>query len=149
MEKTHFAVLRKAFAKFSKWYPDDYYHFCYEQGWWLEDYALFMTAKGLNGGVHYRQWPQPQRDHAQSAIDALYAEHESEVHFWKFCQYEFQRQWRALKAHAQKQGVRILGDLPIYVSADSADVWAGPQLFQLDEDGTPIGRGGLPAGLFL
>lgn len=148
VEKTHFAVLRKAFAKFSKWYPDDYYHFCYEQGWWLEDYALFMTAKGLNGGVHYRQWPQPQRDHAQSAIDALYAEHESEVHFWKFCQYEFQRQWRALKAHAQKQGVRILGDLPIYVSADSADVWAGPQLFQLDEDGTPTTVAGCPPDYF-
>ena len=100
---THFAVLRKAFAKFSQWYPDDYYHFCYEQGWWLEDYALFMTAKGLNGGVHYRQWPKDQRDHEKSAIDALYARHENEVHFWKFCQYEFQRQWRAMKEYAKNR----------------------------------------------
>lgn len=148
VSETHFAVLRKAFAKFSQWYPDDYYHFCYEQGWWLEDYALFMTAKGLNGGVHYRQWPKDQRDHEKSAIDALYARHENEVHFWKFCQYEFQRQWRAMKEYAQKQGVRILGDLPIYVSADSADVWAGSQLFQLEEDGTPKAVAGCPPDYF-
>ena len=79
---------------------------------------------------------------------SLDAQHESEVHFWKFCQYEFQRQWRAMKAYAQKQGVRILGDLPIYVSADSADVWAGPQLFQLEEDGTPKAVAGCPPDYF-
>ena len=61
VRETHFAVLRKAFARFSKWYPDDYYHFCYEQGWWLEDYALFMTAKDLEDGGDYRQWPEALR----------------------------------------------------------------------------------------
>lgn len=89
VRETHFAVLRKAFARFSKWYPDDYYHFCYEQGWWLEDYALFMTAKGLEGGRDYRQWPEALRMHEAGAIRELYARHEDEVHFWKFCQYEF------------------------------------------------------------
>ena len=148
VRETHFAVLRRAFARFSKWYPDDYYHFCYEQGWWLEDYALFMTAKGLEGGRDYRQWPEALRMHEAGAIQELYAKHEAEVHFWKFCQYEFFTQWRALKAYANEKGVRILGDIPIYVSPDSADVWAGRELFWLDEAGLPREVAGCPPDYF-
>ena len=148
VRETHFSVLRKAFARFSKWYPDDYYHFCYEQGWWLEDYALFMTAKGLEGGRHYQQWPEALRMHEAGAIQELYARHETEVHFWKFCQYEFFAQWRALKAYANEKGVRILGDIPIYVSPDSADVWAGRELFWLDEAGLPKEVAGCPPDYF-
>lgn len=148
VRETHFAVLRRAFARFSKWYPDDYYHFCYEQGWWLEDYALFMTAKGLEGGRDYRQWPEALRMHEAGAIRELYAKHEAEVHFWKFCQYEFFTQWRALKAYANEKGVRILGDIPIYVSPDSADVWAGRELFWLDEAGLPREVAGCPPDYF-
>ncbi len=146
--KTRFALLRAAFARFSKWYPDDYYHFCYEQGWWLEDYALFMTAKGLAGGASYLEWPEARRLHKKEAIDALYAGHESEVHFWKFLQYEFSRQWAALRAHAKERGVRILGDIPIYVAADSADVWAAPDLFLLDGQGAPTEVAGCPPDAF-
>ncbi len=146
--RTRFAVLRKAFARFSAWYPDDYYHFCYEQGWWLEDYALYMTAKGLAGGKSYLEWPEDVRLHKKEAIDRLYAEHENEVHFWKFCQYEFRRQWMALKAYAAKQGVALMGDIPIYVAADSADVWASPELFLLEADGTPSAVAGCPPDAF-
>ena len=112
VRETHFAVLRRAFARFSKWYPDDYYHFCYEQGWWLEDYALFMTAKGLEGGRDYRQWPEALRMHEAGAIRELYAGHEAEVHFWKFCQYEFFAQWRALKAYANERACAFWGIFP-------------------------------------
>ena len=105
-----------------------------------------MTAKGLEGGRDYRQWPEALRMHEAGAIRELYAKHEAEVHFWKFCQYEFFTQWRALKAYANEKGVRILGDIPIYVSPDSADVWAGRELFWLDEAG--LGGGRLPTGLF-
>ncbi len=145
---TRFTVLRRAFERFSKWYPDDYYHFCYEQGWWLEDYALYMTAKGLSGGRCYSEWPQALRSHSREAIEALYAEHEAEVHFWKFCQYEFRLQWNALKEYAAEQGIRIMGDIPIYVAADSADVWASPELFLLDETGTPTDVAGCPPDFF-
>ncbi len=147
--QTRFTLLRAAFARFSAWYPDDYYHFCYEQGWWLEDYALYMTAKGLNGGKSYREWDdEAQRLHKREAIDKLYAEHEKEVHFWKFCQYEFARQWHALHGYAKEQGVSILGDIPIYVAADSADVWAAPELFDLDETGAPRSVAGCPPDAF-
>lgn len=146
--KTRFALLRTAFERFSKWYPEAYYHFCYEQGWWLEDYALYMTAKGLNGGKSYREWPREQRLHEQSAVDALYAEHEKEVHFWKFCQFVFTRQWRALHAYAAEQGIEIMGDIPIYVAPDSADIWASPHLFLLDKEGIPSEVAGCPPDAF-
>ena len=148
VRETHSAVLRRAFARFSQWYPDDYYHFCYEQGWWLEDYALFMTAKGLCGGAPYRAWPAPLRRREKEAIAQLYAQHEAEVHFWKFCQYVFARQWAGVKAYANARGVEILGDIPIYVAGDSADVWAGPELFLLDETGAPTEVAGCPPDYF-
>ena len=110
---SRYGILRKAFARFSTWYPDDYYRFCYEQGWWLEDYALYMTAKGLYEGKSYLEWPEPVRSHTPEAIRQLYAEHEAEVHFWKFCQYEFSLQWTALKAYAGENGIEFMGDIPI------------------------------------
>ena len=145
---SRYGVLRKAFARFSTWYPDDYYRFCYEQGWWLEDYALYMTAKGLYEGKSYLEWPEPVRSHTPEAIRQLYAEHEAEVHFWKFCQYEFSLQWTALKAYAGENGIEIMGDIPIYVAADSADVWAAPELFLLDACGAPKEVAGCPPDAF-
>lgn len=146
--QTRFAVLRQAFKRFSAWYPDEYYHFCYEQGWWLEDYALYMTAKGLYDQKSYLQWPESVRAHTKEAIGKLYAEHETEVHFWKFCQYQFSLQWAALKAYANENGVEIMGDIPIYVSPDSADIWAGPELFLLDANGQPSAVAGCPPDYF-
>ena len=145
---SRYGILRKAFARFSTWYPDDYYRFCYEQGWWLEDYALYMTAKGLYEGKSYLEWPEPVRSHTPEAIRQLYAEHEAEVHFWKFCQYEFSLQWTALKAYAGENGIEIMGDIPIYVAADSADVWAAPELFLLDACGAPKEVAGCPPDAF-
>ena len=141
---SRYGVLRKAFARFSTWYPDDYYRFCYEQGWWLEDYALYMTAKGLYEGKSYLEWPEPVRSHTPEAIRQLYAEHEAEIHFWKFCQYEFSLQWTALKAYAGENGIEIMGDIPIYVALDSADAWANPGLFQLDGENLPTAVAGVP-----
>ena len=145
---SRYGILRKAFARFSTWYPDDYYRFCYEQGWWLEDYALYMTAKGLYEGKSYLEWPEPVRSHTPEAIRQLYAEHEAEIHFWKFCQYEFSLQWTALKAYAGENGIEIMGDIPIYVAADSADVWAAPELFLLDACGAPKEVAGCPPDAF-
>ncbi len=143
-----YAVLRKAFEKFSEWYPDDYYRFCYEEGWWLEDYALYMTAKQLNGNTSYLEWPEPQRNRAPEAIVQMYLEQENEVNFWKFCQYELSLQWTELKTAAKKMGIEIMGDIPIYVAADSADAWAHPELFLFDEKGLPVAVAGCPPDYF-
>ena len=145
---SRYGILRKAFARFSTWYPDDYYRFCYEQGWWLEDYALYMTAKGLYEGKSYLEWPEPVRSHTPEAIRQLYAEHEAEVHFWKFCQYEFSLQWTALKAYAGENGIEIMGDIPIYVAFDGADSWAHPELFQFDGECLPKAVAGCPPDAF-
>lgn len=143
-----YAVLRKAFAKFSAWYPDDYYRFCYEEGWWLEDYALYMTAKQLNQNKSYREWCEPQKNRAPDAIVQMYLDQEDEVNFWKFCQYEFSLQWADLKAEAKKLDIEIMGDIPIYVAADSADAWAHPELFLFDENGLPTAVAGCPPDYF-
>lgn len=81
--------------------------------------------------------PSPCVPTRREAIRQLYAEHEAEIHFWKFCQYEFSLQWTALKAYAGENGIEIMGDIPIYVAADSADVWAAPELFLLYACGAP------------
>jgi 4-alpha-glucanotransferase len=150
-EKLHdarYGVLRLAFERFAKWFPDGYYRFCFEQGWWLEDYALYMTAKGISGDKCYLDWDADIRAHRREAIDKIYAEHEKEVHFWKFCQYQFSLQWTALKAYANENGIKIMGDIPIYVASDSADVWAGSELFSLDENGLPREVAGCPPDYF-
>ena len=143
-----FAVLRKAFERFSVWYPDEYYHFCYENNFWLEDYALYMTIKQDHQLKCYRDWPADLRAHKKEALDTIYATREKEVHFWKFLQFVFFRQWKALKEYANEQGIRIMGDIPIYVAEDSADVWAGGKLFELDEEGAPVRVAGCPPDYF-
>lgn len=92
--------------------------------------------------------PSPCVPTPREAIRQLYAEHEAEVHFWKFCQYEFSLQWTALKAYAGENGIEIMGDIPIYVAADSADVWAAPELFLLDACGAPKEVAGCPPDAF-
>ena len=143
-----FPVLRKAYARFQKWLPDDYYTFCFWNEDWLEEYALFMTAKGLNGMKCYMDWPEPLRTRQPQALEALRREQAEEIGFWKFLQYECWQQWSALKRYANEKGVRILGDIPIYVAADSADAWAGGKLFQVDEDGRPTRVAGCPPDYF-
>ncbi len=146
--RQRYAVLRLAFERFSVWYPDEYYQFCYENRDWIEDYALYMTIKQNQDMKHYLEWPQPLRDHEKAALDQIYATQEKEVHFWKFLQFEFFRQWKELKAYANAAGVKILGDIPIYVAMDSADVWANPSLFWLDAGRRPVCVAGCPPDYF-
>ena len=143
-----FTVLRQAYARFQAWLPDDYYTFCFWNEDWLEDYALYMTAKGLNKMKAYPEWPAPLRTRQPQALEQLRAENAEELGFWRFLQYQGYRQWMALKAYANKKGVQILGDIPIYVAADSADAWAGGKLFQVDEEGKLTRVAGCPPDYF-
>ncbi len=128
--------------------PNDYYAFELLNDSWLEDYALYMAAKDAYRMLPYQQWPEGMRLRDPDTMAEFARDHADELEFWRFVQYEFDRQWQALKAYANGQGVRILGDIPIYVSADSADAWAGGPLFEMDAQGHPLRVAGCPPDYF-
>lgn len=108
-----------------------------------------MSLKDENHGAPWYEWPEGVRRHQYDALQATYARLYDDVLFWRFVQFEFYKQWNALKAYVNNAGIEILGDLPIYVAHDSADVWAHPELFELDGDLAPVEVAGCPPGLFL
>ena len=115
---------------------------------WLEEYALFMAIKESLGGVPLSSWDAPLRLREEAALQEARARLGEEIGFQKFLQGRFYSQWERLKRYAAEKGIRIIGDLPIYVSADSADVWLAPELFQLDADGCPTAVAGCPPDEF-
>lgn len=118
--------------------------FCEEHADWLDDYALFMTIKGKNGGVSWLEWSDAERKREASLMEQIKNEQQEEILFWKVLQFFFYGQWKALRSYAEENGISIIGDLPIYVALDSADVWANPQYFQLDENLVPTKVAGCP-----
>lgn len=142
-------LLRQAFEAFEKSPPHtDYLDFCAANQNWLEDYCLFMALKSYHGGQPWNQWEKgaaSRQDHALAHFRRLLSE---EISFHRFTQYEFFRQWAFLKIYAGKNGVKIIGDLPIYVAHDSADVWTNPKLFHLDTEGNPVKVAGVPPDAF-
>jgi len=140
--QNRFPILKKAFARYTQ--DEAFTLFCQEQAFWLEDYALFMAIKADLGDVGLAQFPEELRCRKKDAIEQYQEKLETEVVFWKFVQFQFYRQWKKLKRYANASGIAIIGDLPIYVSADSSDVWANPELFSVDESGTPIEVAGCP-----
>ena len=143
-----YPLLRKAFERFQENIPADYDAFCWEEGQWLEDYALFMAIKDENGGVSWDKWDKNLRLREPKAMEEAKARLGMEMFFWKMVQYFFFRQWEKVKAYAHEKGITIIGDIPIYVAADSADVWANPWYFALDEEGTPVEVAGCPPDAF-
>ena len=115
-----------------------------ENAGWLEDYALFMALKDRFGGAAWLEWPEELRLRRPGALERVRRELAGEIRFWKQVQRLFFSQWWSLKAYANQRGVSIIGDLPIYVALDSADVWANPGQFQLDENGRPTEVAGCP-----
>ncbi len=122
--------------------------FLEEERDWLPDFVLYQAAKEKYEGAALRDWPDGVRTRERGAMDALRKELRERCRYYAFLQYLFFRQWTALKAYANERNVRILGDLPIYVSPDSAEVWAQPALFQLDEDFVPAAVAGVPPDAF-
>ena len=142
--RRRFPVLRKAVERMEKRFPEQFLTFCQEEYDWLEDYALFMALKGRYNGVAWSQWPAPLRKREAAAMAAARRELAEDVSFWQGVQYLFAHQWKMLKNYVNQRGISIIGDLPIYVSADSADVWANPRQFQLDGDMIPTEVAGCP-----
>ena len=139
-------VLKQAFARFT---PDEAYcAFVEENEVWLADYSLFMALKEENGGTPWLNWPEKLKNHDAAALEEKRTELKDAVAFQYFLQYQFDKQWKALRGYANGKGIRIIGDVPIYVPLDSADVWAAPELFQLDADRHPEVVAGCPPDAF-
>lgn len=123
--------------------------FCYETEVWLDDYALFQALdRHFGRELVWQDWPETLAKRDPKAIIAARDEHAEEIQFWKFCQWCFYTQWENLKAYANQRGVEIVGDVPIFISQHSADVWAHPQLFDLDDAGRPKTVSGVPPDRF-
>ena len=115
---------------------------------WLRDYCLYMALKEEQGGAPWYAWPQPLRDRDAAARAEALERLDDRVLLHAYLQTEFTRQWDAVRAYAHAHGVRIIGDLPMYVAPDSADVWAQPAQFCLDPDGQPSAAAGVPPDYF-
>lgn len=141
-------LFEKLFQNFKKSPPPDFDSFCSQNAFWLDDYSLFMAVKDAHGGTAFNTWEDDIRKHEDSAVRRLAEEHAQRCTYYKMLQYFFFKQWHALKAYANKNGIKIIGDLPIYVSSDSADVWSDPRQFCLDGDLQPIVVAGCPPDSF-
>lgn len=148
LHENRYTLLHKAYERSRISENKDYQRFCGENAWWLNDYALFMALKDFFGGVPFLQWPEDIRMHWGFAVDYYNRELYFEVEFQKYMQFQFDRQWAKLKAYANARHIRIVGDIPIYVSPDGADVWAHPELFQLDGGNRPTAIAGCPPDAF-
>lgn len=139
--ETRYSLLRKAYNRMEN--DNAVPEFSASQPW-LEDYALFMALKDHFGGVSWDNWTEDIRLRKEDALKHWKERLAKEIGFYQFLQYQFFRQWNNLKAYANANGIRIIGDIPIYVAFDSADAWANPELFQLDEMGLPKAVAGCP-----
>jgi len=146
--KNRMPLLRKAYERSDISKNGEYQRFIAENAWWLDDYALFMALKEFFGGTGWTEWPEDIRMHWGFALDYYRGKLYFEIEFQKYLQFKFAQQWFALKAYANKKHIEIVGDMPIYVSADGSDVWAHPELFQLDKDNKPTAIAGCPPDSF-
>ncbi len=140
-----YPILRTAYSRFDVNSPA-FRAFVFEGS--AEEYALFMTAKTVHNQTCFLEWEEDLRFHRNDAVERLKREHCAEYLFWQFVQFEFSKQWNALKAYANEREVQIIGDIPLYVAYDSADVWSQPNLFCLDENLTPTTVAGVPPDYF-
>lgn len=139
-----YPLLRKAYERSRISENPDYQRFLRENQWWLSDYALFMAVKDRFNGKPWTEWAEDIRLRWKNALDYYRRELYYDIEFYQYLQFQFFRQWHALKSYANQKGIRIIGDIPIYVAMDSADTWAHPELFQLDEENLPTAVAGCP-----
>ena len=145
-------LLKKSFQRFQEnkfdHFRDEYYHFLNEHGWWLNDHALFISARDYFGGLHWNEWDRGIKFRETKAVNNLSERLETQIAFEKFVQFMFFRQWHRLKRYANEKGIQIVGDVPLYVSGDSSDVWTNTDIFLLDDELKPTEVGGVPPDYF-
>lgn len=145
---SRFALLRKAFNKADIENDTNYKKFVEDQSAWLKDYAMYMAIKDSLGGIAWIEWDEDIRLRKPAAMAHYEEILKEDIAFYSYLQYLFATQWTALKAYANSKGINIIGDIPIYVAFDSADTWANPELFQLDEENIPTAVAGCPPDAF-
>lgn len=145
---SRFRVLKKAFERFREQEDGLFEVFLRENAYWLQDYALFMAIKDSLGGKSFLEWDDDIKLRKPDALERYTQALQDEIAFYEFQQYQFYKQWKALKTYANENGIRIIGDIPIYVAMDSADTWSGTPLFQLEPDLTPKAVSGCPPDAF-
>ena len=138
MYESRYKLLKIAFERFLRAEPDDFEAFCEKEADWLSDYALFMALKDANGGNAWFSWEKDLKMRKPEALAEARSTYAKDIRFYQMLQYLFFKQWWELKAYVNEKGIEIIGDVPIYVAGDSADVWANPEEFYLDEDLNPI-----------
>lgn len=148
MYVNRFGILKKAFLRWQEKSSSDYQDFVHKNQEWLEDYSLFMSCKDYFGGVEWLSWSEDIRCRKETALKYYRQLLKEKMEFWCFVQYKFFEQWNTLKKYANQKGIQIIGDIPIYVALDSADVWANPGQYQLDETLHPIDVAGCPPDAF-
>lgn len=145
--ENRFKVLRKAYKRFEK-SNVSYREFCRENKAWLSDYSMYMAIKNSQEEKSWLEWEEPLRNREKDAMKNCKKTLKKEIDFWKFLQFEFFEQWVALKSYANGKGIKIIGDIPLYVALDSADVWADKKQFKLDREGKPVEVAGCPPDAF-
>lgn len=143
-------ILREAYGKFLEQpYPSDYAEFEESNCFWLRDYALFCALKKHFGGKSWLEWEDEDvRMRKSEALEKYSDKLEYEINYYIFCQYIFFKQWKKFRARLKRANIKLIGDIPIYVAYDSADVWAHPELFKLTSDRRPSWVAGVPPDYF-
>ena len=154
---SRFSLLRKAYRRFYQMdgkekelqlIREEMEAFEKEQGFWLADYCLYMAVKDSLEGISWNQWSEDLKTRKPETLAKAREELKEDISFYAFQQFWFYRQWNRLKKYANDRGIKIIGDLPIYVAFDGADAWANPDLFQFDEEATPVAVAGCPPDAF-
>ena len=139
-----FLLLRKAYENSHIQDKEEFQVFIQENKDWLDNYALYMAVKTHFDNTCWVEWDEDIKLRKPEAVKKYQKEFADEIGFYQFQQYLFAKQWKALKAYANQNGIKIIGDIPIYVAFDSSDAWANPELFQFDENCNPIAVAGCP-----
>jgi 4-alpha-glucanotransferase len=151
-EKFKRKLIDHAYTRFKK--PDhshlheSFQEFCHREKYWLDDYVMFITLKHQSGNSEWQTWPPELRDRDPEALKKVHEQHAETIEREKFAQFLFHEQWHALKKYCSDHDIEILGDVPIYISHDSADVWAHPEYFKLTEDKSMAKVAGVPPDYF-
>ena len=146
--ENRYGLLKKAYQCFCGNIPEDFLDFCEKQALWLEDYALFMALKDANAGASWLTWDDDLKMRDAKAIEKAKIAYAEDIRFYRMLQYLFFKQWKELKDYANAHNIFIIGDVPIYVALDSADVWSNPKQFYLDKKLEPVAVAGCPPDAF-
>lgn len=140
-------ILRKAFTKFDV-ENNEFLNFNVENNYWLDNYSLFAALKTYFNGESWSNWPKELKNREEESIKEYKVKLIDEINYQKFLQYIFFKQWKSIKNYANQNGIEIIGDIPIFVSMDSADAWSNPEIFLFDKERNPVKVAGVPPDYF-